>query len=54
MHQREHPVGVLLERHPEDVCKHMPAGADETKPYRCSTRSRISSVRPWFQNCVPM
>lgn len=21
---------------------------------RCSTRSRISSVRPWFQNCVPM
>ena len=22
--------------------------------YRCSTRSRISSVRPWFQNCVPM
>ena len=22
--------------------------------YRCSTRSRISSVRPWFQNCVPI
>ena len=21
---------------------------------RCRTRSRISSVRPWFQNCVPM
>ena len=23
-------------------------------PYRCSTRSLISCVRPWFQNCVPM
>ncbi len=22
--------------------------------YRCSTRSLISCVRPWFQNCVPM
>ena len=22
--------------------------------YRCSTRSRISCVRPWFQNCVPI
>lgn len=22
--------------------------------YKCKTRSRISSVRPWFQNCVPM
>ena len=24
------------------------------QPYRCSTRSLISCVRPWFQNCVPM
>ena len=22
--------------------------------YRCSTRSLISCVRPWFQNCVPI
>ena len=22
--------------------------------YRCSTRSLISAVRPWFQNWVPM
>ena len=22
--------------------------------YRCSTRSLISCVRPWFQNWVPM
>ena len=26
----------------------------EKPSYRCSTRSRISCVRPWFQNCVPM
>ena len=23
-------------------------------PYKCSTRSLISWVRPWFQNWVPM
>ena len=26
----------------------------EFQNYRCSTRSRISWVRPWFQNWVPM
>ena len=32
-----------------------PPGAQPRQlTYRCSTRSRISWVRPWFQNWVPM
>ena len=39
-----------------DICSQTDEKRSSCKSvlYRCSTRSLISCVRPWFQNCVPI
>ena len=46
---------VARKKAPAEVTGAFFAGLlDVWRAYRCRTRSRISSVRPWFQNWVPM
>jgi hypothetical protein len=49
---RIHEMGIGIGMGPEILC---PEAQDPAPLYqRCSTRSLISWVRPWFQNWVPI